>query len=123
MEGINILDALAVLVCACVSAMGLGGGGVLILYLTLVRDTPQMLAQGVNLLFFLPCAVTAAVVYQKRGLLRWGHILPLVLGGLLGVGAGSLLLRQMDTKFLTVAFAALMIGAGLYTVFSREKAQ
>ena len=50
MEGINILDALAVLVCACVSAMGLGGGGVLILYLTLVRDTPQMLAQGVNLL-------------------------------------------------------------------------
>ena len=107
MEGINILDALAVLVCACVSAMGLGGGGVLI----------------VNLLFFLPCAVTAAVVYQKRGLLRWGHILPLVLGGLVGVGAGSLLLRQIDTKFLTVAFAVLMIGAGIYTVFSREKAQ
>ena len=54
MEGINILDALAVLLCACVSAMGLGGGGVLILYLTLLRDTPQMIAQGVNLLFFLP---------------------------------------------------------------------
>ncbi len=123
MEGINILDALAVVLCACVSAMGLGGGGVLILYLTLVRDTPQMVAQGVNLLFFLPCAITAAVIYQKRGQLCWGHILPLVLGGLLGVGAGSLLLQHMDTKFLTVGFAVLMIGAGLYTVFSREKAQ
>lgn len=123
MEGINILDALAVVLCACVSAMGLGGGGVLILYLTLLRDTPQMVAQGVNLLFFLPCAITAAVIYQKRGQLCWGHILPLVLGGLLGVGAGSLLLRHMDTKFLTVGFAVLMIGAGLYTVFSREKAQ
>ncbi len=123
MEGINILDALAVVLCACVSAMGLGGGGVLILYLTLVCDTPQMVAQGVNLLFFLPCAITAAVIYQKRGQLCWGHILPLVLGGLLGVGAGSLLLRHMDTKFLTVGFAVLMIGAGLYTVFSREKAQ
>ena len=66
MEGINILDALAVVLCACVSAMGLGGGGVLILYLTLVRDTPQMVAQGVNLLFFLPCAIVAIVLYLKK---------------------------------------------------------
>ncbi len=123
MEGINVLDALAVVLSACISAMGLGGGGVLILYLTLVRDTPQMVAQGINLLFFLPCAVTAAAIYQKRGLLRWGTILPMVFGGFLGVGAGSLLLRHIDTRILTILFAVLMIGAGLYTVFKREKAQ
>ncbi len=50
----NFLDILAVILSAAVSAMGLGGGGVLILYLTLVRDVPQLEAQGINLLFFTP---------------------------------------------------------------------
>ena len=35
-----------------IGAMGIGGGGILIIYLTLFADMEQMAAQGINLLFF-----------------------------------------------------------------------
>ena len=123
MEGIGVWDVLAVLLSACIGAMGLGGGGVLILYLTLVKNMPQLASQGVNLLFFLPCAVTAVIIYARRGLLRWKTVLPMAAGGALGVGAGSLFLQNVSSRALTVGFACLMIAAGLFTVFRREKVQ
>lgn len=121
MEAISFWNILAIIISAAISAMGLGGGGVLILYLTLIQNTPQLLAQGVNLLFFIPCAITAIFIYQKRKLLKWKIILPMVLGGLIGVGAGSLLLLHMNTKYITILFAAFLIVTGLSSVFSRQK--
>ena len=39
---------------AVLASMGMGGGSVLILWLTLVSGVGQREAQGLNLLFFLP---------------------------------------------------------------------
>ena len=50
----SLWNLLAVIVSAAVGAMGLGGGSVLILYLTLILNMQQVQAQGINLLFFLP---------------------------------------------------------------------
>ena len=47
-------------------AMGLGGGGVLIIYLTGIVNTEQALAQGINLLFFIPCAIVAVFMHAKK---------------------------------------------------------
>ena len=47
-----------------IGAMGLGGGGVLIIYLTLFLGMEQGIAQGVNLIFFFPCAVFALIVFS-----------------------------------------------------------
>ncbi len=117
----NFLDILAVILSAAVSAMGLGGGGVLILYLTLVRDIPQLEAQGINLLFFIPCAVAAIFVYGKRKILQPKIILPMILGGLVGVAAGSFLLYKINTKYITVLFACFLIAVGGYTLFAKTK--
>ena len=38
---------------AALSGMGVGGGGLFVIYLSLFTDTPQLVAQGMNLLFFL----------------------------------------------------------------------
>ena len=35
-------------------AMGMGGGGILMIYLTVFAGLEQSLAQGINLLFFIP---------------------------------------------------------------------
>ena len=37
-----------------IGAMGLGGGAVLIIYLSVFTDMPQLKSQGINLLFFYP---------------------------------------------------------------------
>lgn len=38
------------------ASMGLGGGFILVIYLTVFKKMAQLEAQGVNLLFFLPIA-------------------------------------------------------------------
>ena len=41
------------------SGLGVGGGSLLLLWLTLVMGTDRDTARAMNLLFFLPCALTA----------------------------------------------------------------
>ena len=47
------IDIAFTFVFAALAGMGIGSGGLLVLYLTLIRGTPQLSAQGFNLLFFL----------------------------------------------------------------------
>lgn len=121
METVNFWDILAVILSAAISAMGLGGGGVLILYLTLIKSVPQLEAQGTNLLFFIPCAIAAVFVYAKRRVLQLKLILPMVLGGLVGVAIGSFLLYRIDTKYISILFACFLIAVGGITLFGKSK--
>ncbi len=121
MEIMNFWDILAVILSAAVSAMGLGGGGVLIMYLTLVRDVPQLQAQGINLLFFIPCAIAAICIYGKRKMLRKDIVLPMIFGGLIGVFLGSVLLYRIDTKYISILFACFLIAVGTITLFGKTK--
>ena len=61
--------ALAGFAAGALGAMGLGGGGVLLLYLALT-GTGQLAAQGVNLTFFLPIAALSLVLHRKNGLVE-----------------------------------------------------
>lgn len=121
METLNFLDAIAVIISALIGAMGLGGGSVLILYLTLFRRLPQLMAQGINLLFFIPCAVTAVLVYAKQKIIQWKFVLPMILGGAVGVAIGTYFLKNTDTKYISVLFAIFLLTVGIYTLFSKEK--
>ena len=61
-----ILDIIAGIISGALGAMGFGGGGILILYLTLYRNLPQTASQGINLLFFIPSAVLAIIFHIKN---------------------------------------------------------
>ena len=52
-------------------AMGLGGGSVLIIYLTVFAGVKQLAAQGINLIFFLPTAAVAVFVYSKKRIIKY----------------------------------------------------
>ena len=66
-------------------SLGLGGGGVLVLYLVLALGMPQLKAQGINLLFFIPCAALSSIVYSFKRLIDWKTVLLFAAGGLPGV--------------------------------------
>lgn len=117
----NLIDTVAAILSAIISSMGLGGGGVLILYLTLFKETPQLYAQGLNLLFFVPCAITSLIIYAKSKMLKPKVLLPLIGGGLIGVFAGRYLLDIISPFYLRAAFAVFLIVVGAFTVFRKEK--
>ena len=111
----------AALGAGALGAMGLGGGGILVIYLTLALSVPQLEAQGINLLFFLPCAAISIVINGRRKLIDWRRALWIVLGGLPATLLGIWLAGQIEVKYLGWAFAALLITLGLRELFAKQE--
>ena len=47
--------------------------------------------------------------------------MPLILGGSVGVAIGTVFLKNLDTKYISVLFAVFLLAVGTYTLFSKEK--
>lgn len=105
--------------------MGVGGGGLLIIYLTLFLKAPQYLAQGTNLLLFIIAGIGSLILHFKnRKIVLW-QALTGILFGSLGSLLSSLYLSNLDPGYARIFLGALLIISGsatLYnTLFKREK--
>lgn len=100
-------------------AMGVGGGGILLLYLTAFAGTEQLAAQGTNLIFFLPAAAGAIFIHLKNGYIKWRSALVSVLFGIPGVFLGSYIAGSIDESLLRTAFALFLLFLGGRELFAR----
>jgi len=66
-----MLNILIGTVSGVVSAMGMGGGTILILCLSLFLGKDQHIAQGANLIFFIPTALVSIFINIKQKLIKW----------------------------------------------------
>ena len=103
------------------SGIGVGGGSLLMLWLTAVLRIPAYTARTVNLLFFLPGALVACRFRQKQGILDLRTILPAVLAGCIGAAAGSWLGTIFETSLLKKLFGGLLILTGVRELTFRTK--
>ena len=99
------------------SGFGVGGGTLLLVYLTTFAGVDQHLAQGINLLYFLPAALTALPAHWKNGYIRRDALLPAILAGLLQSGAAAWLATGLDTGLLRRCFGGFLVILGLYELF------
>ncbi len=102
-------------------AMGLGGGGVLIIYLTLFENMEQSLAQGINLIFFIPGALIALFYYIKKRMIEFKTILPAAATGLIGAFLGSYLSNLVNGFMLSKMFGAMLLIMGIKQIFFKIK--
>ena len=112
---------LAGLLSGILSAWGIGGGTLLLVYLTAAAGLEQETARGINLLYFLPCAIPAVLRYRRQGLFspavwRWG-----VLGALPAAAAGVWLAGILGGVWLRRGFGLLLLAAGVRELLSRER--
>jgi uncharacterized membrane protein YfcA len=115
-----IISVLASFVGAALSALGMGGGGVFLIYLTAYLNMPQLQAQGMNLVFFIPVALVAIVVHMKNKLIRWKIVLPCVLAGLPGVWLGAWLAAEFQEPVLGKLLAVFLGLIGLRELFAKK---
>lgn len=80
------------------ASMGLGGGMVLIVYLTVFAGFSQLVAQGINLVFFIPIAIISLVLHTKNKLVEWKKAVPAVLWGTAAVIYISMACKQDRAK-------------------------
>lgn len=111
--------AIAGIVSGILGGMGMGGGGVLILVLTLLCGYNQELAQGINLIFFLPCAIVAVIIYSRKKLIRWRLAIPFALLGAVGSLFGAYIGSLISGEILSKLFGGLLLIIGLKQLFKQ----
>ena len=101
------------------SGLGLGGGSLLMLWLTAVCSMEQTAAQGVNLLFFLPAAGLSCI--RNRNQIHWATLWQAAGAGLAAAALGAFLARFLETELLRKLFGGLLILTGLQEMFTAGK--
>ncbi len=102
------------------ASMGLGGGFVLVVWLTLFADVQQKTAQGINLLFFLPIAFISLMIHLKNKLVNKTLVKKMALGGIAGAVLGTLATRIIDNSALRFLFALFLLAFGLRELFGKS---
>ncbi len=113
----NIPALLAGLFSGIAGAMGLGGGAVLIIYLKLFTDTPSVKSGGINLLFFVPIALLAVIIYAFKKQIKWKMVLPLAFWGFWGAISGIWLGDALGDGLVGKIFGGALLIMGVREVF------
>ena len=116
-----LLAAAAGLLTGLLTGAGIGGGTLLVLYLTTLGQMEQRLAQGVNLLYFLTTAPPALYHHLKNKLVQVRGGLWAAASGSACALAGALLTANADTAALKTAMGVLFILVGLRELLHRAK--
>lgn len=103
------------------SGFGIGGGTLLLIYMTALGGVEQHLAQGINLLYFLPTAATALPAHLKNGYVDKGAARPAILSGLVGTAAAAWAATALDVAILRRFFGAYLLYIGLRELFRKKE--
>lgn len=112
-------DALVALAASTLSGTGIGGGGLLVIYLTLVKNVEQLCAQGINLVFFLSGASSAIPIHLRKRKIDMCAVIIIGLTGAVFAFLGLQVAKLMDGRLLRMIFGAMLAVCGLKVL--REK--
>lgn len=103
------------------SGLGIGGGSLLILWLTGIMGIEPSAARGINLLFFIPAALASSIVRLRKGKLAVRPLIPGILAGCFAAALFSWLSVSMDTALLKKLFGVVLIITGIRELFYRPR--
>ena len=103
------------------AGLGVGGGSLLMLWLTSVVNMDYAGARTVNLLFFLPTAVITTLFHKKQGSVDIRKVLPAIICACIAAAIFSYISRHMDTHLLKKLFGGILILIGLRELFYRPR--
>ncbi len=117
-----IFNLLAGFFAGITASMGLGGGLVLILYMSIFTSFSQIEAQGINLIFFIPIAIFSLILNEnkkkdEKKLIRWKSMIISIIFGIIGAFLGSFLTSYIDANLLRKFFAIFIIIIGIRELF------
>ncbi len=103
------------------AGLGVGGGSLLIVWLTMVVEMDYTAARGINLLFFLPAALIAILFHRKHGNLDIKTVLPGMLAGCAAAAIFSHIGLKLDMDLLKKLFGVLLLFTGVRELLYKGK--
>ena len=103
------------------SGFGVGGGTLLLVYMTVFAGLDQHLAQGINLLYFLPAGLMALPALWKNGYVVKPVLLPAIGAGLVLAALAAWAATALEVALLHKCFGAFLIVIGVMELFGKVK--
>ncbi len=108
-----MLNVIISFIIAVVSGMGLGGGGLFAVYLSVFTSTPQLSVQGYNLLFFIFCAGASVTVQLFKRRINFFAVTVMTISGIVGALVGTFLAGITPGEWLRKIFGVMLVSGGI----------
>ena len=115
-----LLPFLAGTVTGVLSGFGIGGGTILLVYMTAFAGLDQRLAQGINLLYFIPAALLALPNHIKNGYIEKQILIPAISAGLLCAALAAWIATGLEVSLLRKLFGIFLILIGVRELFRKS---
>ena len=116
-----LLPFLCGLGASILSAWGVGGGTLLLLVMTLFLGVDQRTAQGINLLCFLPTAVSALICHARGGYLDKPTLKNAVPPAVAAALAGAWIATALDVELLRRPFGVYLLLSGVSLLWPQKR--
>ena len=116
-----LLPFLCGLGASVISAWGVGGGTLLLLVMTLFLDVDQRTAQGINLLFFLPTALSALLCHARGGYLDKPTLKAAIPFAVAAALIGAWIATNLDVEVLRKPFGIYLLLSGVSLLWPDSK--
>lgn len=101
-----------------VSGIGMGGGTILILLLSIFMNLDQHVAQATNLIFFIPTAITSVIIGIKNKNINAKEAWIIVASGIIGAIISANISSNLNVQVLRKLFGAFLIIIAIYEIYS-----
>ena len=101
-----------------VSALGMGGGTILILLLGIFTNLEQHLVQGTNLIVFIPVSIIAILINIKNKKIDYKISFQIIIFGMIGAFIGSMLAFKFNNRILKKFFGIFLLIIGFLEICS-----
>lgn len=92
-----------------VTGLGMGGGSVLILLLSVFLKQEQHIAQAINLVFFIPTAIATIITNLRQKNIDLKLAINISIFGIIGAILGSLISSIFSSDLLKKSFAVFIL--------------
>ena len=105
--------------CGILSGFGIGGGSLLMVWMTAMAAMDQKMAQGINLLYFIPTSLAALIFHIKNKMICWKAVIPAAVCGCITAASAAWFAASMDVTLLKKLFGAYLLLIGTVEILKK----
>ncbi len=117
----TLTDFLFVFLFSALSGMGIGGGGLFVVYLSLFKNISQFICQGVNLAVFIFSSASSGAVNFKKRIINYPLCIFLSVCGCIGALLGAGIAGMINGNILRLIFGVFLLCTAIISLYIHRK--
>ncbi len=109
------------IIAGIVTGLGMGGGTILILLLSLFMGVEQHVAQATNLVFFIPTSIAAIIINIKQKNINFKLAGVVSISGVIGAIIGAIISENISSANLKRYFAIFILIIAIHEIYKIYK--